>query len=157
MPATFVVDASVVVEFLVPGRWAAAANSFIGGLAWATPIELFAPDLIHLEVGNALRKLTLTGALSATVAGRLVARMPDLAIAPIGARALVGEAWSLHRQMTIHDASYAVLARQLGCPLVTTDEGLARACATADIAAYVVDDPTLGAILSALEKAAQQG
>lgn len=153
MAATFVVDASVIVEFLVPGRWAAAANRFMSGLAWPIPLELFAPDLIHLEVGNALRKLTLSGALPATVTSLLVARMPDLAIATVGARALVGEAWSLHRQMTVYDASYAVLARQLGCPLVTTDERLARACATAEIAAYEIDDPTLEAILSAFENA----
>ena len=79
--------------------------------------------------------------------------MPDLAIATVGARALVAEAWSLHRGMTIYDASYAVLARQLACPLVTTDERLARACANADIAAYEIDDPTLGAILAAFEPA----
>ncbi len=153
MAATFVVDASVVVEFLAPGRWVRAADRFMSGLAWPTPLELFAPDLLHLEVANALRKLTLSGALEDTVASQLMRRLPELAIATVSATALVGQAWSLRHQLSIYDASYAALARELACPLVTTDARLARACAAADVRAYEIDNPELEAILSTLETA----
>lgn len=153
MSATFVVDASVVVEFVVPGQHAAAADRFMGGLAWPEPLELFAPDVILLEVGNALRKLALAGLVPHTVAGQLLARLPEFAIATVGSAVLLSGAWALRASLTVYDASYAALARELSCPLVTTDGKLARACRTADIRAFEVDDPELSAILSALEPA----
>jgi predicted nucleic acid-binding protein len=155
VPAAFVVDASVLVEFLVPGPWAQAADRFMGGLAWSTPLELFAPDLIFLEVGNALRKLAIRKALSERVAGKLVARLPGLAIATIGASALLEPAWSLWRHMTIYDASYAALARTLRRPVVTTDHRMVKACTAARVPAFRVDDPDLNGILDALEAAAE--
>jgi len=151
VPATFVVDASVVVEFLAPGRWARPADRFVGALGWRTPLELFAPDLIFLEVGNALRKLSLAKVISDRRAGRLVSRAAELAIATVAATALLGPAWSLRKHMTIHDASYAALARALDCPLVTTDAGFARACVSTGVRAFRLDDPHLEAILDVLE------
>lgn len=155
MPAVFVVDASVVVEFLVPGPWGEAADRFVGGLAWPTPLQLFAPDLVFPEVGNALRKLTLRKALSDQTAGRLIARLPEIAIATIASAAILEGAWALRRHMTIYDASYAGLARALGCPLVTTDRRMVRACADARVDRFLVHDPELGRILDALEAASR--
>lgn len=150
MSAAFVVDASVVIEFLAPGRNGSAAERFIGGLAWAEPLELFAPDVINLEVANALRKLALARLIPHPVADGLVARLPELAIATVGSAILLSGAWALRQNMTMYDASYATLARELSCPLVTTDAKLARACRSTDIRAYEVDDRELSAILTAL-------
>lgn len=72
MSSSFVVDASVVVEFLAPGRLGSAADRFITGLAWPEPVELFAPDLMLLEVANTLRKLAAAGHSPRTVGSRLV-------------------------------------------------------------------------------------
>ena len=151
MPAIFVVDASVVVELLVPGRRGRAAERFMNGLAWPEPLELFAPDVLHLEVANALRKLAMAGLVPSPAADQLIARLPELAIATVGAAVLLPGAWALRQNMTVFDASYAALARELSCPLVTTDAKLARACRSADIRAFEVDDRDLDAILSALE------
>jgi predicted nucleic acid-binding protein len=148
--AAFVVDASVVVEFLAPGKHGAAADRFIGGLAWDEPLELFAPDLILLEVANALRRLTDAKALSPAAADRAVHRLPQLAIAMVATGALLEEAWSLRRRMTIYDGAYAGLARALDRPLVTADKRLARACGTARIEAFMVDQPELVTVLDAL-------
>lgn len=153
MSATFVVDASVVVEFLAPGRRTTEAHRFMGSLAWPEPLELFAPDLLLLEVANALRKLALAGFVPQAVASRQVARLPGLAIATVSSAALLPGAWALRQNMTVFDASYATLARDLSCPLVTTDAKLARACRSADIRAYEVDDRELDAILTSLEPA----
>jgi len=149
--ATFVVDATVVVEFLAPGRNAAGAERFIGALGWAEPLELFAPDLMTLEVANAVRKLSLARLIERDIADGLVARLSELAIASVGSAVLLAGAWALRHNMTVFDASYAALARDLSCPLVTTDAKLARACRSADIRAYSVDDRELDAILTALE------
>jgi predicted nucleic acid-binding protein len=149
--ASFVVDASVVVEFLAPGNPSSAADRFMGGLAWPEPLELFAPDLLLLEVANTLRKLTGAGHLPQAVAGRLVARLPELAIAMVGSAVLLSGAWALRQNMTEYDASYAALARELSCPLVTSDAKLARACRSADIRAFEIDDPELDAILTMFE------
>jgi predicted nucleic acid-binding protein len=150
--ASFVVDASVVVEFLAPVRAGSPADRFMGGLAWPEPVELFAPDLLLLEVANTLRKLTAAGHLPQTVAGRLVARLPELAIATVGSAVLLSGAWALRQNMTVYDASYAALARELSCPLVTSDAKLARACRAADIRAFKIDDPELDAVLTVLEQ-----
>lgn len=153
MPGTFVVDASVLVEFLAPGRWGRAADRFMSGLAWRTPLELFAPDLIFFEAGNALRKLSLGGLLSDRRAGRLVERLPELAIATVASAPLLGPAWSFRKQMTMYDAGYAALARALECPLVTTDHRFARACTSFGVRAFRMDDSELGRTLDALEAA----
>ncbi len=145
------VDASVVVDFLAPGTPSLAADRFMSGLAWPEPVELFAPDLLILEVANTLRKLTAAGHLPQAVAGRLLARLPDLAIAMVGSAVLLAGAWALRQNMTVYDASYAALARELSCPLVTSDARLARACRSEDIRAFEIDDPELDAILTMLE------
>ncbi len=136
MPGTFVVDASVVVEFLAPGRWGAPADRFIGGLAWHSPLDLYAPDLIFPEVANALRKLSLAKLISDRRAGRLVEHLPKLSIATVASAALLGPAWSFRN-----------------CPLVTTDRRLAAACTSFGIRAFRVDDPELAGTLDALEAA----
>ncbi len=151
MPVTFVVDASVVVELLVPGRHGAAADRFMGGLGWPEPTELFAPDMILLEVGNALRKVAQAGLVRQPVADELVVRLQGLAIAKVESSALLAGAWSLRHNMTVFDAAYAALARELSVPLVTTDARLARACRSAGIRAFELDDSELDAILTMLE------
>ena len=151
MAAGFVVDASVVVEFLAPGRHGDAADRFIGGLAWDEPLELFAPDLLLLEAANVFRRLADAKALSHAAADRAVGRLPQLAITMVASGALLEEAWSLRRRMTVYDGAYAGLSRSLDRPLVTTDRRLVRACATAAIEAFTVDQPELARLLDSME------
>lgn len=155
MTASFVIDASVVVEFLAPGRHGEAADRVLGGLAWPIPLELIAPDLLLLEVAEAMRKLALKKAVSAEAAARSVSSLAQLAIGTIASGALLAEAWTLRDHMTVYDASYAALARALDRPLVTVDRKLLRACAHADIEAFAADDAGFGRILVALEQASR--
>lgn len=151
MAAGFVVDASVVVEFLAPGRYGEPADRIIGALAWPEPLELFAPDLLLLETANALRRLATANRLSSAAADRAVSHLPKLAIATVASGALLEAAWSLRDVMTVYDGAYAGLARALDRPLVTCDRKLVRACAAEGIEAFVVDQPELAALLDALE------
>jgi len=151
--ASFVIDASVVVEFLAPGRHGDAADRILGGLAWPTPLELIAPDLLLLEVAEAMRKLALRKAISVAAADRSVSSLSQLAIGTIASGALLVEAWTLRDHMTLYDASYAALARALERPLVTVDRKLLRACSDVEIEAFAADDAGLSRILTALEQA----
>jgi predicted nucleic acid-binding protein len=140
-----------VVEFLAPGRHGQMADRLVGGLAWPDPVELFAPDLLLLEVANVLRRLSEAKALSHAAADRAVSRLPHLAIATIAAGALLEEAWSLRRRMTVYDGAYAGLSRALARPLVTTDHRLVRACAGAGIEAFALDQQEFVRLLDAIE------
>ena len=151
MAAGFVVDASVVVEFFAPGRHGASADRLIGGLAWREPIELFAPDLLLLEVANAMRGLALARAVSDAAAERTIERLPKLAVALVASGVLLEAAWSLRKRMTVYDGAYAGLARALGRPLVSTDAKLVRACGSAGIEAFRVDQKELVTLLDNLE------
>jgi predicted nucleic acid-binding protein len=149
--AGFVVDASVVVEFLAPGRFGPEADRIVGGLAWDEPLELFAPDLLLLEAANVFRRLADAKALTHAAADRAVARLPQLAITMVASGALLEEAWSLRRRMTVYDGAYAGLSRSFERPLVTTDRRLVRACAAAGVDAYMADQPELARLLDSLE------
>ena len=153
MTTSFVIDASVVVEFLAPGRYGEAADRLMGGLAWPTPLELLAPDLLFLEVAEALRKLAIRKAISTAAADRGVASLNKLAIGSVASGVLLVEAWTLREVMTVYDASYAALARVLERPLITIDRKLLRACDSADVESFAADDNEFGRILEELEQA----
>jgi predicted nucleic acid-binding protein len=88
---------------------------------------LVAPELLNYEVANVL----VTGArLSRDLAADAFALYAGLEIETYSLgiaeyrKALVLAA---EHKITVYDASYAVLAQVLGCPLVTADRRLARA------------------------------
>jgi predicted nucleic acid-binding protein len=87
--------------------------------------EPVAPDLIHLEVASALRRLERAGAVTdeQAVVALLGLLDLDLEVFPLGP--LVARAWALRHNLTPYDAAYVALAESLDCPLVTADRGLA--------------------------------
>lgn len=143
----FVVDASVVVEFLAPGRFGAAADRFMGGLGWRRPLDVVAPDLLLAESANALRSLVLRKATTDADADRAVSRLQELAIGLVPSSSLLPAAWGYRSHMTVYDGCYAALAAALHRPLVTTDGKLRRACDAAGVEAFRVDDGDLVRLL----------
>lgn len=119
---SLVVDASVVVAALVDsgaeGRWALDVLG-AGGLA--------APALMPYEVANVLRRIELSGRISADVATLAHA---DLVTLPVDLAPYVPcatRSWALRPALTAYDASYVALAEALDVPLATLDARLARA------------------------------
>jgi predicted nucleic acid-binding protein len=113
-----VVDASVVVDTVVgPG---------LGGERLAAT-DLAAPHLVDAEVGSAVRRQLLSGALDAARAGRAIDRLRRLELVRYGHGVLLARAWDLHPNLTFYDALYVALAEALGAPLVTLDARLAGA------------------------------
>jgi predicted nucleic acid-binding protein len=149
--ATFVVDASVVVDFLVPGADSYDTERLIGGLRWAEPLTLMAPDLLFLEAANALRKMSLRRGISRAGADRAVRALELMPIASVPCSSVLGAAWSLWRNVSVYDAAYLGLAKNLDLPYVTRDRRAAEAGDRAGITAWHVGNPDLKRLLDSLQ------
>ena len=122
-----VVDASLVVDFVVGGSRAALIAERIAGH------QLVAPAHIDAEILSAFGRLHRAGGASARqVADRLavVLRLPIRRELLDG---LVLGAWRRRENLRLADALYVELAEREGLPLLTTDAPLARAARVAEL------------------------
>lgn len=94
----------------------------------------------------------MMNSISDLAANRAVSRLPQLGIATIASPALLADAWSLRNKVTIYDAVYVALARNLGITLVTADARLVSAIKGTGVKARVVDDPRLRKKLDLMER-----
>jgi predicted nucleic acid-binding protein len=115
-----VVDASVVVDLV--GRFRPQP---IEALLWAEDSVLAAPELLDIEVLQALRRLEQDGAIPSSRAD-VVELLQALRIRRYRHHSLRDAIWSLRKNMTAYDAAYVALARLLEATLVTRDAKLAR-------------------------------
>ena len=113
-----VVDASVVVDSLIGS---AIASERLSGEV------LIAPAIIDAEVGGAVRRRWLHGALDEDRAKLAVDALIDLEILRFEHRALIHRAWQLRHKVSFTDALYITLAEQLDIPLLTADARMAGA------------------------------
>ena len=117
-----VVDASVVLDLLARFR-----PQPLEALLWAPDTSLAAPELIDIEVLNALRKFDREGVIPASRRTGLLAQLRGLRIRKFRHDALLEGIWSLRGNVTAYDAAYVTLAAALKAPLVTRDTRLAKA------------------------------
>lgn len=122
MSQILVVDASVVIDLLARFR-----PEPVEALLWREGAMLAAPELLDVEVLNALRKLDRVGAIPLQRQDTLVGALQALPIRKYRHASLLAEIWDLRHNMTAYDAAYVVLARALDAPLVTRDQRLAAA------------------------------
>ncbi len=121
MSQVLVVDASVVVDLI--GRFRPQP---IEALLWAEDSVLAAPELLDVEVLQALRRLDKDGAIPPSRVD-VVELLRALRIRRYRHHSLRAAIWLLRRNMTAYDAAYVSLARLLDATLVTRDAKLARA------------------------------
>ena len=121
MTRILVVDASVVVDLI--GRFRPQP---IEALLWAEDTALAAPELLDVEVLQALRRLDQDGAIPPSRT-QMVELLQALRIRRFRHHSLLDGIWSLRKNLTAYDAAYVALARLLGGTLVTRDEKLAGA------------------------------
>ncbi|MEM7705634.1 MAG: type II toxin-antitoxin system VapC family toxin [Pseudomonadota bacterium] len=115
-----VIDASVVLELLLKGQKAAAAQSAVAGYKnWA------APHLLDVEVVQVLRRFVLSGECDSKRAEQSLNLLSLMPITRYTHQPLVRRVWAWRENLTAYDASYVALAEALGCPLVTRDKKLA--------------------------------
>lgn len=124
---SLVVDASVVVEYLVDLTYVEHATRVFRRLVDEPGGALWAPDLVYAECASALRKLVALKHLSRPKARERVAQLTRLPLTIGGSHSLVIDAFELSPALTAYDALYVVLAERLEVPLVTADAKLARA------------------------------
>lgn len=122
MNHVLVVDASVVSDLL-----ARFQPEPIEAALWAEGANLAAPELLDVEVLNALRKLDRAGSIPPPRQGKLVATLQALPIRRYRHDSLLHGIWGMRNNVTAYDAAYVTLARALRAPLVTRDRRLAAA------------------------------
>jgi len=123
-----VIDASVVLAWLLPDEQTPAAERIIGRLLLGHQAQ--APALLHCEVANALLTARRRGRVSASVAERLGRDfgMLPIAIAPADSdAALRAGSLALLHGLSVYDAAYLDLAQQRRFALASFDEALREA------------------------------
>lgn len=118
---TVVIDASVLVAALVDsgpdGHWAESLLT----------ADLAAPDLVHVEVANVLRRAANAGVITDDIASIAHADVLDLRIGLVSYETVADRAWELRHNLTSYDAWYVAVAELLDAPLATLDHRLANA------------------------------
>jgi predicted nucleic acid-binding protein len=122
-----VVDASVVVEYLVELRLTAQATRLFRKLEVEPETELWAPDIVYVECVSALRRLVLAKEISRRAGEERVGKLLRLPLTIAKTAPLMVGVWEHCSSMTAYDACYVELASKLGAALVTADTKLARA------------------------------
>ena len=118
---TLVVDASAVAEILFAterGQRAAAKLQ---------QHTLVAPQHLTAEVASVVRGWSLGGQITEPEALQAFREFAQLGIEQMDIAELLPEVWALRHNLSAYDAMYVVLARALGCELLTLDERLAAA------------------------------
>jgi predicted nucleic acid-binding protein len=119
-----VIDASLLLERLLgePASLTAVANA----TAAAPGAPLQAPELIELELLQALRRMVRIGAVSEDRAVDALTDLEETRLERHGHRDLRAGVWELRNRLTAYDAAYVVLAHHLGADvLLTRDSGMA--------------------------------
>lgn len=129
-PTAVVVDASVVLKWVLPEPGRAEALALLDGFETGG-LDLFAPRSLLEEVASALakrcRRRELTPAAAEQAWGWVEARCPLLVDGPSQVAAALKLA--LRLQLSLWDSLYLSLAIARRCDLVTADDRLHRAVA----------------------------
>lgn len=114
-------DASATAEVLLRTPRGQAAEVFL------LRAELFAPELLDIEVAAVLRKAVLGRRLPVGRAQKALAFLRDLPVTRFSHRELAIPAFALRNNLTVYDAAYVIVARAADAVLLTADGPLARA------------------------------
>ncbi len=117
-----VIDSSVIVAALIDsgsdGVW---AEQIIEGHG------LYAPELVHVEATNVLRRLERAKKITTPEANSAQDDLMEIEVELFPFEPFSGRIWDLRRTVASYDAWYVAVAEELGFPLATLDERLAKA------------------------------
>lgn len=121
MTTPVVLDASAGVEIALRTAKGRALSRLLpaGSTLWA-------PEHYFAEVASALRRLeVLERRLEAATALAALETAKQLVRRRVNVRPLLDEAWEYRFNISLGDALYVVVAKHLGCPILTGDRRLA--------------------------------
>lgn len=131
--AVYVVDASVVMEYLVTGSFTDNARALFAQVSASD--RLIVPEFCLLECTNVLWKQVRfqgMGVSQAQTLLRHLRRLPLLRV-PVKAALPMALSISLQQRLPVYDSVHVALASRLGCPLVSLDQPQTRAAAATDV------------------------
>lgn len=117
----------IVVDSCVGAKWVIRQEDSEKAInLLASDIELVAPDMVLIEVANALWKTVKRGLLPVELADSRLASLPGFFNRLLPTLDLVPEALELGlaADVPVHDCVYVVASRRTGANLVTADETL---------------------------------
>ena len=120
-----VIDASVVVHTIIEGQ---KAEKFIDDIS--TYGAFYAPELIYLEVLNAIRHHLNLKKLNAEQAENALLDLQNFPLTLQPVHHQLQRIWALRNNITPNDAAYVALAEAQNLPLLTRDKKLAQAVAS---------------------------
>ncbi len=119
-----VIDASLLLGQIRGEREALAAVA--AATTRTSLVAMHAPELIELELLQALRRLLQIGVITAEQARTALANLAGLRLQRHAHAPLRLSMWALRDRLTAYDASYVALAERLGADLLlTADKGMA--------------------------------
>lgn len=118
-----VLDASAVVELVLVTR----IGEEIRRRLVDPGVSLHSPELVDLEVLNAIRRCVRTKRVTPSRATVAVRNLSELDLRRHRHGPMVGRIWARRSNLTAYDAAYVTLAEILDGFLLTTDGQLARA------------------------------
>jgi predicted nucleic acid-binding protein len=89
--------------------------------------QLHVPHLIDTEVASGLRRQVASGQIGPDAGWTALDVWRRLGMARYPVVGILDRIWQLRDSLSAYDAAYVALAEQLGCPLLTADQRLARA------------------------------
>jgi predicted nucleic acid-binding protein len=117
---TYVVDASVAVEYLLRTNLGLTIAETLEGA------QLMAPELLDVEIISVLRQAVLTKKLQEDRAKIALEDLLTWPIERISHISLLPEAWRYRHQVSAYDAMYVATAHIHQMPLLTADGPLSR-------------------------------
>jgi predicted nucleic acid-binding protein len=129
--AVYIVDASVVIEYLITGPYTINARALF---TRTTPTDrLIVPEFCLLECANVLWKQVRFQGMPVFQAQTLLRHLRKLPLIRVPVKAALNTALTmgLKHQLAVYDSAYVALASRSGYPFITTDQSQSRA-ATAE-------------------------
>lgn len=132
-PLRYVVDASVGIKLFVEEEFSEQAHALFSHITADPPAEFYIPDLFYIECSNILLKYTRRFGRSLEDSQADIADLKLFSLKSTSTAELMEDALLLaaERNLTAYDACYAILAQNLGIPLISADEQLAEAIESA--------------------------
>ena len=127
----YVIDASVLIKFLVKEEYSLFVKQFLHELHAEGGFNIYVPDLLYIECANILWKKVRRGEVDIlTVEANLsVLLAMELSTTPLSELAVRAVCLACDHGISAYDASYLALSERLGVPLLTADNRLANALA----------------------------